>query len=251
MATSGPRPPRRPVVGSRNPTARPRRVAGQRPGEGPDPGQPGTDAAYPVPESERPTLTSVGPVDEPADPPAEEIDEPGERTRRMLGSRRTTVALVAALVLLSGAAMAEGWYLWLRDDPVVSAQRPVVTGEIAHRAAVEAASQGITEILSYNSENFDAEIEKATTMMTDEFAQQFRETASAIRSGFVKGHTEQEVKVVASSVVRGSSEKVEALLFLDQYVAKPGKGTSVTPFRALVTVEHTDSGWLVSNIETR
>jgi hypothetical protein len=25
----------------------------------------------------------------------------------------------------------------------------------------------------------------------------------------------------------------------------------VTPFRALVTVEHTDSGWLVSNIETR
>lgn len=227
-ATSGPRPPRRPVVGSRNPTARPRRVAGQRPGENPDPGQsaqPGTDAAY--------------------------DDEPGERTRRMLGSRRTTVALVAALVLLSGAAMAEGWYLWLREDPVVSAQRPVVTGEIAHRAAVEAASQSTTDILTYGYQDFDAQIDEATSKMTDSFAQQFRETAEDVKGDFVAARTEQEVKVVAASVVQASSQQVRALLFLDQYVAKPGKGTAVTPYRALVTVVHTDSGWLVSNIETR
>lgn len=256
--TSGPRPPRRPVVGSRNPTARPRRVAGQRPGENPDagqPAQPGTDAAYGLPDDERPTLTAVGPVDEagdrPADPPAEEIDEPGERTRRMLGSRRTTVVLVAALVLLSGAAMAEGWYLWLRDDPVVSAQRPVVTGEIAHRAAVEAASQSTTDILTYGYQDFDAQIDEATSKMTDSFAQQFRETAEDVKGDFVAAKTEQEVKVVAASVVQASSQQVRALLFLDQYVAKRGKGTAVTPYRALVTVVHTDSGWLVSNIETR
>ena len=248
MATSGPRPPRRPVVGSRNPTARPRRVAGQRPGEGPDPGQPGTDAAY---DDERPTLTAVGPVDEPADPPAEEIDEPGERTRRMLGSRRTTVALVAALVLLSGAAMAEGWYLWLRDAPVVSAQRPVVTGEIAHRGAVEAASQSITDILTYGYQDFDAQIDEATSKMTDSFAQQFRETAEDVKGDFVAAKTEQEVKVVAASVVQASAEEAQALIFLDQYVAKQGKGTAVTPYRALVTVKYIDGSWLVSNIETR
>lgn len=245
--TSGPRPPRRPVVGSRNPTARPRRVAGQRPGETPDPGQPaqpGTDAAYPDPDDERPMLAA-------ADPPAEEIDEPGERTRRMLDSRRTTVALVAALVLLAGAAMAEGWYLWLRDDPVVSAQRPVVTGEIAHRAAVEAASQSTTDILTYGYQDFDAQIDEATSKMTDSFAQQFRETAEDVKGDFVAARTEQEVKVVAASVVQASSQQVRALLFLDQYVAKQGKGTAVTPYRALVTVVHTDSGWLVSDIETR
>lgn len=245
--TSGPRPPRRPVVGSRNPTARPRRVAGQRPGEAPDAAQPGTDAAYPDHEDERPNLTAVGS----ADPPGEEIDEPGERTRRMLDSRRTTAALVAALVLLAGAAMTEGWYLWLRDEPVVSAQRPVVTGEIAHRAAVEAASQSTTDILTYGYQDFDAQIDEATSKMTDSFAQQFRETAADVKGDFVAARTEQEVKVVAASVVQASSQQVRALLFLDQYVAKQGKGTAVTPYRALVTVVHTDSGWLVSDIETR
>ncbi len=87
--------------------------------------------------------------------------------------------------------------------------------------------------------------------MTDSLPQQFRETAEDVKGDFVAAKTEQEVKVVAASVVQASSQQVRALLFLDQYVAKQGKGTAVTPYRALVTVVHTDSGWLVSNIETR
>ena len=62
-------------------------------------------------------------------------------------------------------------------------------------------------------------------------------------------------KVVAQSVVRASDERVQALLFLDQYVSRrrpqPGaQEAGSVPFAALVTVVSTDHGWLVSAIDT-
>lgn len=228
-----PRPPRRPVVGSRNPTGRPRSVAGRRPETAP--GAVPETTADSAPEAEAPVV------------------EPGETSprSRLLTSARTTVVLVVALALMSGVLAAEAWYVWFKPEPVVSAQRPVVVGEVAHRAAVEAARQSTEEILSYGYQDFDAEIEDATTKMTDEFAQRFRDTATDVKDRFVRQRTEQDVQVVAASVVQASSEQVRALLFLDQYVVRADEGTTKTPYRALVTMVHTDSGWLVSDIETR
>ena len=59
-------------------------------------------------------------------------------------------------------------------------------------------------------------------------------------------------RVFATAVVTATDERVEALLFLERYVARAGRGTAITPYRALVTVvrdEH--GGWLVSDIRTR
>lgn len=246
-----PRPPRRPVVGSRNPTGRPRSVAGKR--------------SETVPEGEVAPEVDAGEASGPPTPPpppappedgdddATPVDESAPRSR-LLASARTTVVLVVALVLMSGVLAAEAWYVWFKPEPVVSAQRPVVVGEVAHRAAVEAARQSTEEILSYGYQDFDTEIEDATTKMTDEFAERFRGTAADVKDRFVRQRTEQDVKVVAASVVQASSEQVRALLFLDQYVvrgADASGGTSITPYRALVTMVRTGSGWLVSDIETR
>jgi Mce-associated membrane protein len=269
--TTGSRPPKRPVVGSRNPTGRPRKVAGRRdaasPG-GPAEAAPGVEAppaeAPPgdEPPADQPPAAEVAveqpPTEEapgeqaPADEPADErAEEPGAGARgRLLASGRATGALLAALVLLVGVLAAESWYLWFREDPVVSSGRPVVTGEIAHRAAVEAARQSTEEILSYGYQDFDAQVDEAVSKMDDSFAGQFRETAAGVRQEFIRKKTEQQVKVIGASVVQASSEQVQALLFLDQYVSHDGGTTDVTPFRALVTMVHTDSGWLVSRIQT-
>ena len=126
-----------------------------------------------------------------------------------------------------------------------------MTGEIASKSAVDAAAQSTQEILSYGYQDFDAQIDEATAKMTDTFAAKYRETAAGVRDEFVENRTEQEVRVVGQSVVQASSEKVQALLFLDQYVTRAGKSTSVTPYRALVTMVHTDNGWLVDDIETK
>lgn len=161
--------------------------------------------------------------------------------------RRVVVVLLAGL---SGLVGAEGWYLYGLPDPVPSAERPVVSGSVSHRFAVETAARSTSEILSYGFEDFDAQIEDATTKMTEPFAQEFRETSAEVKDRFVDERITQEVRIVASSVVTASDEEVRALLFLDQYVAKAGEATSVTPYRALVTVRRGAGSWLVSDIET-
>ena len=237
--------PTRPVVGSRNPTGRPRQVAGR--------GQPPADKLHdPVddeateapPEPPQPRDAAVAPS--PAPPPPTP-----SRPSDTASGLRTTLVLVVALVVLIGVAAFEGWYLWLREDPVVSSDRPVVTGEVAHRSAVEAASEAADEIVSTSYTNYDEQVDQAVSMMTDEFAGRYRQTAEDVREQFVDAKKEVQVEVAAAGVVRASPSQVEALLFLNQYVTTDGKDTSYTPYRALVTVVDTEQGWLVSDIETK
>ena len=56
---------------------------------------------------------------------------------------------------------------------------------------------------------------------------------------------------VAQGVVHATRTEVQALVFLNEYVSKDGGDTTYTPYRALVTVVHTDRGWLVSGIDTK
>lgn len=160
--------------------------------------------------------------------------------------------LVVAIVLLVGIAAAEGWYLWLREDPVVSAARPVVTGEVSHRSAVDAASKATDEIFSTSYKNYDEQVDDAVSKMVDNnFADEYRQTAEDSRDGILDEKVEIQVEVAAASVVRADESQVQALLFLNQYVTTDGKNTTYTPYRALVTVVDTDQGWLVSDFETK
>jgi Mce-associated membrane protein len=234
--------PRR-VVGSRNPTGRPRKVAGQ-------------SASPPVVEPVE-TPEPVEPVETPESVEPVETPQPDARSRLRrggIGGRRTTVALVMAIVALAGVAGAEVFYLTDDATPTVSAQRPVVTGEITHRAAVEAAARSTEEILSTSYQDYDDQVEQATAKMTDTFAEQYRQTSAGIRDRFIAQKTQLQVKAVAQGVVQASPSQVQALLFLNQYVQKVQNGrpgTDYAQYRALVTVVHTDHGWLVSDIETK
>lgn len=224
--------PRKPIAGSRVPASRPRRLAGSaRPDE---------------PVAAEPTAT-------PKATPTQEVVREREPSR-FLASLRTTWALVAVIVVLAIVSAAEIGWLVTRADPVVSASRPIVAGEVTHRAATDAAQRDIVEILTYSYQDFDSRIDKATSLMTPAFAKQFRATAEDVRADFVANRTQQLVKVRGTSVVRASDTQVQALLFLDQYVTKKGDktaaGTDYTPFRALVTMVRTDHGWLVDNINT-
>ena len=90
--------------------------------------------------------------------------------------------------------------------------------------------------------------------MTDTFAKEYRSTSDGIKDDFIAQKTKLQVKAVAQGVVQASPAQVQALLFLNQYVEKEQDGkpqTAYAQYRALVTVVHTDQGWLVSNIETQ
>jgi Mce-associated membrane protein len=162
--------------------------------------------------------------------------------------------LAAVVVVLALVGVAEIVYLVRDPHPTVSASRPVVTGELTHRSAVEAAARSTEQILSTSYQDYDGQVDQATEQMTDTFAEEYRKTSEGIKDQFVEQQTKLQVKAVAQGVVQASPEQVQALLFLNQYVEKVVDGeprTDYAQYRALVTVVHTDHGWLVSDIETK
>jgi Mce-associated membrane protein len=246
--------PRRPVVGSRHATSRPRKVAGQRVGDVVSTSST-TEEATTEEVSTSSTTEDGGSTTEAVSTSSTTEVVSTSSTTEEGTSVRTTVALVVLVVVLIAVAAFQVFYLLDDDEPAPSAQRPVVTGELTHRAAVEAAARSTEQILSTSYQNYDEQVDQATTKMTDAFAKEYRQTAEGIKDQFVAAHTQLQVKAVAQGVVRASSDEAEALLFLNHYIQKDGPDgkptTSYAQYRALVTVVHTDQGWLVSDIKTQ
>ena len=239
--------PRRPST-SRTPTTRPRRVAGQA-------------TAAPVVE-EVAQQPSRNPGDE---GPGASLDSPGFETgaerppqppARGLGalfdSRRATTGLLTIAVVLALAAGGLFAYDAARgDDTVKPSKQPVVISGDDANAGVDAAAKAAEKILTRSYQDYDKQVDEAAALMTASFAKEFRQTAGDVEKQFVADKTDQQARVVAQGVEHATRTEVQALVFLNYYVSKDGGDTTYTAYRALVTVVHTDRGWLVSGIDTK
>lgn len=166
-------------------------------------------------------------------------------------TRRTTVALGTAALVLATVVGGEAWYLWGTSDPAPTAQRPVVVGDIDAQAAVDAAATDAAAIFSTSWKKYDAHLRTVTSLMTPDMASRYRTTAGPVRSRVVGSRTSTTTRVSASGVVRASADEVLALLFLDQRTTSDGGAPAYAARRALVTMVRGDGGWLVANVQTR
>jgi len=252
--------PRRPSS-SRTPTSRPRRVAGQgtlpidpetvvvevaqQPSRNPE------DDAGSAPGPESPGF-ETGAERSPQRPVADEISErPGLAS--LFDSRRATtvlITLVAVLALAAGGLFA--WNTLAGDDAAAHpSSQPVAISSDDANEGVDAAAKAAEKILTRTSADYDKQVDEAAALMTPPFAKQFRQTAGDVEQQFVKDKTDQQARVVAQGVVHATRTEVQALVFLNYYVSKNGGDTTYTAYRALVTVVHTDRGWLVAGIDTK
>ena len=165
---------------------------------------------------------------------------------RLLGRR---VLAVVALVL-AGVVGVEVWYLAV-EPPASAEHRPVVLGDLEARAVVDEAAQSLTEITSTSFHNYDDQVTQATTLMTPEYAESYRATAESLRATFMDRQREIAAQVVASAVVRATSQQVQALVFLDSRLSERGSAPITLPYRTLVTMTRSGHDWLVSDIETQ
>jgi hypothetical protein len=231
---------------SRVPTSRPRKLAGQQRPR-PEP----AETERPV-ESEAPEGLQdhdAPPPPEPPEPePVPEPEWPDETPAPP--SRRTTIALAAVIVVLAALAAWQSWYLWGQDDPVVSSQRPVVVSPLTANSVVDTAAKAATQIISASHESYDAEVDEAAKMMTPSFAEDFRQTKEEIRDDFIASKTKVTADISEQGVVTASPEQVVALIFLTQNTQQPNEPLDVVQYKVEVTMVHTSSGWLVSNLKT-
>ena len=146
---------------------------------------------------------------------------------------------------------AETWYLWGTSTPSASTARPVVVGDIEAQSAVDTAATDAAAIFTASWRRYDAHLAQVTALMTTDMAARYRKSAAPVRSRVVSSRTTTVTRVAASGVVRATPGEVLALLFLDQRTSARGGPPSYAARRALVTMVHTDRGWLVDNVQTR
>jgi Mce-associated membrane protein len=167
------------------------------------------------------------------------------------------------------------WFVWnsVRDEEVaadssagtsndvdeyvpisVPEGRPVQLNQLAVQEGVDAAASAAQLMFARDWKSYDKGVDSAAELMTEAFADEYRVTTEDVRREFVAKKTEVQVRVVAQSVVRANLTELEALVFLNQYVFR-GEGdaaeSTYTPYRALVTMVHTDKGWLVDGVDTK
>ncbi len=164
---------------------------------------------------------------------------------------RSTVALGASSLVLTAAIAGEAWYLWGSSAPTPTAARPVVVGDIDAQSAVDVAATDTAAIFSTSWRSYDAHLTRVTSLMTTDMAERYRTTAGPLRARVVGSRTDTTTRVAARGVVRATSNEVLALLFLDQRTTTAGGPPAYAARRALVTMVHTDRGWLVANVQTR
>lgn len=267
--------PRRPAS-SRGTTPRPRKIAGQSGAPRPDEVTEPTDEPTDEPTAKVDLAKSRKDEqrkdeqrkDEPRkDEPSTDTSAPSQDRPGILARQKTTRVLIATLALVALASVAQfGLLLWDQvaddDEPEVvedSGQisvpegRPVVADELAVLEGVEKAAKAAQEIVAIDHEAYAAEVDKAAELMTSSFEKQYRTTATDIQEEFVANKTTVQANVVAQGVVRANRTRLEALIFLNQVVSRERDGepeTVVTPYKVLVTMVHTDQGWLVDGLDT-
>lgn len=178
-----------------------------------------------------------------------DLQPPVRRRHPVTG--RTTGVLAACLLVPVTALAGEAWYLWGATAPAASATRPVTIGDIEAHTAVETAAQDAAQIFSTSWRSYDAHVTRVSALMTEGFATQYRSSAAPVRARMVSSRTRTSTKVAASSVVQATPDRVLALLFLDQRTKAHGSPPSYDSRRALLTMVHTDQGWLVDNVQTQ
>ena len=269
--------PRRPAS-SRGATPRPRKIAGQDgASRAEDLERDGSAAGAPaaprrkeqVDLAKAPSRTGAR-ATSPAGRPDDGSERPPVRAKdrtSILARQKTTRVLIATLVLIALALAAEfGVLLWraLSTDEVaptptgtgtltVPEGRPVVADELPVLEGVDKAAKAAQEIVAIDYKSYDAEIDKASELMTSSFEKSYRTTTADIEEDFVANKTTVQANVVAQGVVRANRTRLEALVFLNQVVSRERDGkpeTVVTPYKVLVTMVHTDQGWFVDGLDT-
>lgn len=277
------KPSRRPLAGSRNPSRTPKRLAGQ-------PARPDADveSAGEMPV-ETPIVEADAPADSLAGSPSDfssdfSPDFPGPGTHHtefaadagapapgVLQKARTTrvlLALVAVAAVVTGVlgvlqfqeeasvqASASTWAPVSKPGefkPPHEGELPVTVDSLEWTKAVDDIAHSVTKMLSFNHETIDNQDELAAELVTPEFLenelkQTFAETAPKLK----ESEAEYTVTVAGQSVISATTDRVRALLFVNQLVTKGSGKQAVSdnyPLRLDVEGVLVDGEWLISDL---
>jgi len=122
------------------------------------------------------------------------------------GSKRVVVLFTVAIVVAGGLAI----WAWVAAGRGERSER-------AGRDALAAAGAATQAIFSYDYRRFDASVANGSQFVTGPFAQEYAQTTAALKSSAQKEQAVVRAEVSAAAVVSASPDRVDVLLYVNQY----------------------------------
>jgi Mce-associated membrane protein len=146
------------------------------------------------------------------------------------------VALIAAVVLAGGIAGA-GWFEHHRAQQT----------ETAVRQALATATAAAPAIFSYDYRSFDTSVANGASFATGDFAKEYARTTSSLKPNAVSEQAVVRAAVSATGVVTARADRVELMLYLNQYRRNTNiTGEKVDQNRVVLTLVRVRNDWKVS-----
>ena len=145
---------------------------------------------------------------------------------------------IAIVVLI--AALAAGGFAFYQH-------RGTEQRDVAVRQATAAATAAAQAIFSYDYRSFDSAVANGRSYATGSFADEYAQTTAALKTNAVKEQAIVRAAVSATGVISSSPDKVELLLYLNQYRRNTNvTGEKVDQNRVVLTMTKADGAWKVS-----
>ncbi|MCM0677242.1 hypothetical protein NCC78_21495 [Micromonospora phytophila] len=162
------------------------------------------------------------------------------RRPRIPGRRPTRIGLVPALTVAIVLAVAVAGLAGWGDHR--AAQR-----DAAVRQALATAPAAAKAIFSYDYRTFDHSIANGRTFATGAFEKEYAHTTAALRQTATKQQAVVAAEVSSTGVVSATTERVELLVYLNQYRRNVNTaGEKVDQNRVVLTLVPVDGQWRVA-----
>jgi len=150
--------------------------------------------------------------------------------------RRQLLALVAAIALVGAGAGVSWWQ-----------HRAAEQRDAAVRQSTVAANAAAQAIFSYDYRSFDTSVANAKAFVTGDFAKEYAETTAALKPSAVSEQAIVRTTVSSTGVVTARADRVELLLFVNQYRRNANiTGEKVDQNRVVLTLVPVDGEWKVT-----
>lgn len=163
-----------------------------------------------------------------------------------------TAVVLVLLVLALAVATGLGW--WWQHGEGRTAELPTAERAVSSVAARDSGGPAATrlaeQVLSYDWEGFDAEVERTRSLLAPSFRRQFADSMAEVRDRTLSERVRLRATVRDSAVSSASADRVVALVFVDQETSSPLTPTRrVDQVRVLVTVTRDGGEWRVSRMD--
>jgi Mce-associated membrane protein len=153
---------------------------------------------------------------------------------------RLKLSLVTGLAAATVLAAGGGAAAW-------TGHRHAQQRDEAVRHSLAAATPAAKAIFSYDYRTFDNSVTNGRLFVAGSFADEYAKTTSALKPTATSDQAVVLAEVSASAVVNASPDKVEVLLYLNQYRRNVHTdGEKVDQNRVVLTMVPVDGAWKVS-----